>query len=90
MLSGSGEPFTVTGVQFTVGGDKDGKVYEVKAKKEVVLSAGAFGTPQLLELSGANCFRSLIPLQMRFTFCDRSVAARYAEVRQIVFSRVGH
>lgn len=49
VLSGSGEPYVVSGIQFTV----EGKSYEVKIKKEAILSAGAFGTPQLLELSGA-------------------------------------
>jgi hypothetical protein len=47
-LSGTAEPYVVSGVQFTVGD----KSYEVKANKEVILSAGAYGTPQLLELSG--------------------------------------
>ena len=47
-LSGTCEPYVVSGVQFKVGDSS----YEVKAKKEVILSAGAFGTPQLLELSG--------------------------------------
>jgi choline dehydrogenase-like flavoprotein len=37
-----------SGVQFVV----DGKVFVVNASKEVVLSAGAIQTPQLLELSG--------------------------------------
>ncbi|KAF8313118.1 GMC oxidoreductase [Clavulina sp. PMI_390] len=50
ILTGTGEPYTVSGVQFTVAGSD--KAYEVKATREVILSAGAFGTPQLLELSG--------------------------------------
>ncbi|KAF8313116.1 alcohol oxidase [Clavulina sp. PMI_390] len=50
VLTGTGEPYTISGVQFTTSGSD--KVYEVKAKREVILSAGAFGTPQLLELSG--------------------------------------
>ena len=39
---------TATGVQYT----KDGKTQAVKARKEVVLAAGALLTPKLLELSG--------------------------------------
>ncbi|KAF8313115.1 alcohol oxidase [Clavulina sp. PMI_390] len=50
IVTGTGEPYTISGVQFTAAGSD--KVYEVKAKREVILSAGAFGTPQLLELSG--------------------------------------
>lgn len=36
------------GVEFT----KDGKLYKIRANKEVILSAGAFHSPQLLMLSG--------------------------------------
>lgn len=53
VLTGAAEPFVVSGVQFTIGGENaTDKVYEVKVNKEVVLSAGSFGTPQVLELSG--------------------------------------
>jgi choline dehydrogenase-like flavoprotein len=38
-----------SGVQFIV----DGNVFVANASKEVILSAGAIQTPQLLELSGA-------------------------------------
>ena len=37
-----------TGVQF----EKNGKIYNVKASKEVVVSAGSIATPQILMLSG--------------------------------------
>ena len=39
-----------TGVQF----EKQGKLYFVEATKEVVLSAGAIGSPQILMLSGVG------------------------------------
>ncbi|KAJ8898548.1 hypothetical protein PR048_003908 [Dryococelus australis] len=42
------ETKTAYGVQFK----KEGVVYEVKARKEVILAAGAIGSPQLLMLSG--------------------------------------
>jgi choline dehydrogenase-like flavoprotein len=38
------------GVKYSI----DGVVYEVKAKKEVIVSGGAFGSPQLLMLSGVG------------------------------------
>lgn len=40
---------TATGVEFI---DPQGKKHVVKASKEVILSGGVIGTPQLLELSG--------------------------------------
>ena len=48
------EEYEAKGVEFisaiSVNGDKE--TFVVKAKKEVILSTGAFMTPQLLELSG--------------------------------------
>ncbi len=41
---------TATGVQF----EKQGKIYVVEATKEVVLSAGAISSPQILMLSGVG------------------------------------
>jgi len=39
---------TATGVELR----RDGRVEQIRARKEVILSAGAFGSPQLLMLSG--------------------------------------
>lgn len=39
-----------TGVMF----EKEGRIYVVNAKKEVVLSAGSIATPQILMLSGVG------------------------------------
>jgi choline dehydrogenase-like flavoprotein len=47
-LSGKGNDVVASGVSFTI----DGKAFTVTAKKEVILSAGVFGSPQILELSG--------------------------------------
>ena len=41
---------TATGVEFV----KDGKYYSISATKEVILSAGAIGSPQILMLSGVG------------------------------------
>lgn len=52
------ETKTAIGVQFT----RDGQSYSVYAKKEVVLSAGALHSPQLLMLSGIGPEDQLKPL----------------------------
>lgn len=43
----------VTGIQYAAGG-QGGPVRTVRARREVILSAGAYNTPQLLELSGVG------------------------------------
>ncbi|KAF9466961.1 alcohol oxidase [Collybia nuda] len=48
ILDSTATPVAATGAQF----QHDGKDFVVNAKREVILSAGAFQTPQLLELSG--------------------------------------
>jgi len=48
LLNGSSDSVTATGVQAVV----DGKSQNFTANKEVILSAGVFNTPKLLELSG--------------------------------------
>jgi choline dehydrogenase-like flavoprotein len=48
--SGGEGDLIANGVQFVV----DSKVFVANASKEVILSAGAFQTPQLLELSGLS------------------------------------
>ncbi|KAF9004008.1 hypothetical protein BDQ17DRAFT_1424969 [Cyathus striatus] len=48
LFSDASNGLIATGVKFQV----DGKQYVVKANKEVILAAGAYQTPQLLELSG--------------------------------------
>lgn len=42
------EGHTATGIEF----EHDGKIKQAKASKEVILSAGSIGSPQLLQLSG--------------------------------------
>ncbi|KZT61507.1 GMC oxidoreductase [Calocera cornea HHB12733] len=53
-----GADITAEGVVFSY----EGKPYHVKAKKEVILSAGALKSPQLLELSGIGSPELLEPL----------------------------
>lgn len=48
LFSGSGNSLTATGVQFI----HDGKRQSIEAHKEVILCAGVFQSPQLLEISG--------------------------------------
>lgn len=50
-----------TGVQFDFGG----KSFEVKCKREVILSAGAINTPQILKLSGVGPKEELQKLNVR-------------------------
>ena len=47
-FEGEKEPLRASGVDFVVGG----KSYTAHAKREIILSAGTFQSPQLLELSG--------------------------------------
>ncbi|KDQ20130.1 hypothetical protein BOTBODRAFT_27544 [Botryobasidium botryosum FD-172 SS1] len=54
----SNEDVQATGVAFTY----DGKNFEVKARKEVIVSAGALKSPQILELSGVGDPKVLKPL----------------------------
>lgn len=52
---------TVTGVQFTY---NNTQTFDVKSKKEVILSAGTIGTPQLLMLSGIGPGKQLKKLNI--------------------------
>lgn len=49
-IGGEKDDPVVRGIKFT----RDGKSYEIQAKREVVLCAGVFGSPQILELSGVG------------------------------------
>ena len=56
ILDGEGEGLTATGVEYEAG---DGAVRQVQARREVILSAGAVGSPHILMLSGIGPRREL-------------------------------
>ena len=56
LLDGEGEGLRATGVEYR---DEDGAVQQVLAERDVVLSAGAIGSPQILMLSGIGPRREL-------------------------------
>ena len=56
LLNGDGETLAAVGVEYR---DDDGNLHAVKAAKEVILSAGAVGSPHLLMLSGIGPRREL-------------------------------
>ncbi|EJC99456.1 alcohol oxidase [Fomitiporia mediterranea MF3/22] len=61
LLSGSAPNIRATGVQFK-NSNNTGDTYTVNARQEIILSAGAIGSPQLLQLSGIGDPSILQPL----------------------------
>ena len=57
------------GVKFS----SKGKSYLVKAKKEIILSAGAFGSPQILELSGIGSPKILKENRIKVLYPNENV-----------------
>ncbi|KAG8763169.1 hypothetical protein FRC12_008662 [Ceratobasidium sp. 428] len=68
ILSKQGDLAVATGVEFVHGPEGEETEFVVKARREVVLSAGSFQSPQLLELSGIGQRRVLeavdVPVQV--------------------------
>lgn len=56
VLLSEGAPLTATGVEYK---DTEGALHQVHAAREVILSAGAFGSPQILMLSGIGPRREI-------------------------------
>jgi len=48
ILEGNDSGWTATGVRVR----REGQIFEAKAKREIILSAGSVQSPQILELSG--------------------------------------
>ena len=65
VLLSEGDTPTATGIEYR---DADGKLHSISATREVILSAGAVGSPQILMLSGIGPRRELeavdIPCQV--------------------------
>ncbi|KAI5118344.1 hypothetical protein M0805_009147 [Coniferiporia weirii] len=61
LLTGTAPSVTATGVQF-MSADNTGSTFTANARKEVILAAGAIGSPQLLQLSGIGDPSVLTPL----------------------------
>ncbi|EJD00383.1 glucose oxidase [Fomitiporia mediterranea MF3/22] len=61
ILSGAAPNVSATGVQFKKS-DNTGDVFTANARSEVILAAGAIGTPQLLQISGIGDPSILNPL----------------------------
>ena len=69
------------GVRYLKGGH-DGTAYEVRARREVILAAGSYNSPQLLQLSGigpAELLKSLgIPVQHALAGVGENLRDHYA------------
>ncbi|HSZ52019.1 MAG TPA: GMC family oxidoreductase N-terminal domain-containing protein [Caulobacteraceae bacterium] len=56
ILDGQGEALSATGVEYR---DREGELGTIQARREVILSAGAVGSPHILMLSGVGPRREL-------------------------------
>lgn len=63
------KPHVATGIKFSV----EGTSHVVKAKREVILSAGAFGSPKILELSGIGSAEVLNQNKIKLIYENENV-----------------
>lgn len=72
-------PYTASGITFAPTNSSSGPFYTAFARKEVILAAGAIGTPHLLQLSGIGDKNVLEPLGVDTKIDLKTVGKNFQE-----------